>query len=275
MTVQAPPPPAGYLPVPATRVSGGAMIGWILLVFVAGLVGANVVAVVLVAAGADLIEPIPFAVVFMGQTVGSLFVVFLYSRRSSGSLVADTGLVLRGKDWWALFAGMGLQIGVALLTVPFIEALFPDGPPEQGVAEVAGSTETTAEIILIFVSVAILAPILEEILYRGMLMSWLNRFMGKWPTILVSALLFASIHLIDWNARAAVPGLFLIGIVLGWAAMKRGDLSLAIPLHAGVNLLAAFFLVWGTEILDWMERELEQLESGTVDAVIQFVIGLL
>jgi membrane protease YdiL (CAAX protease family) len=248
------------------------MFGWMVLVFVAGLVGANVVAVFLIAAGADLADPIPFTTVFIGQTIGSLAVVYLYSRRSSGSLVADVGLVLRGKDWWAIFAGMGLQVVAAIATLPIIEALFPNGAPEQGVAEVAGSTETTLEIILIFVSVGILAPILEEILYRGMLLSWLNRFMGRWPSIVLSAAIFASIHLIDWNARAAVPGLFIIGIALGWAAMRRGDLSLAIPLHAGVNLLAAFFLVWGPEILDWLELQLEELDSGGVNAMIHTVV---
>jgi membrane protease YdiL (CAAX protease family) len=250
------------------------MLGWIVLVFVAGLVGANVVAVFLAAGGADLTDPIPFSTVFIGQSIGSLLVVFIYSRRSSGSLVADVGLVLRGKDWWAIFAGMGLQIVAAMATLPIIEALFPDGAPEQSVAGVAGNTETTLEIILIFASVAILAPILEEILYRGMLLSWLNRFMGKWPSILLSAAIFASIHLIDWNARAAVPGLFIIGVVLGWAAMHRGDLSLSIPLHAGVNLLAAFFLVWGPELLDWLEIQMEELESGGVNALIHALVGM-
>ncbi len=275
MTVQGPPPPAGYLPVPVQRVSSGAMFGWIVLVFISGFTGANVVAVFLAAGGAELTDPIPFSLVFFGQTVGSLLVVSIYSRRSSGSLVADVGLVLRGKDWWAIFAGMGLQLFAAMVTIPLVDALFPEGPPEQGVAGVAGDTETTLEILLIFVSVAILAPIVEEILYRGMLMSWLNRFMGKWPTIVVSAAIFACIHLVDWNARAAVPGLFIIGIVLGWAAMTRGDLSLAIPLHAGVNLLAAFFLVWGPEVLDWLELQLEELESGTLNAVIHALVGMV
>jgi membrane protease YdiL (CAAX protease family) len=107
-----------------------------------------------------------------------------------------------------------------------------------------------------------------------MLLSWLNRFMGKWPSILLSAAIFASIHLIDWNARAAVPGLFIIGVVLGWAAMHRGDLSLSIPLHAGVNLLAAFFLVWGPELLDWLEIQMEELESGGVNALIHALVGM-
>ena len=149
MTAQGPPPPSGYLPVPTQRVSNLGMFGWMVLVFVAGLVGANVVADFLIAAGADLADPIPFTTVFIGQTIGSLAVVYLYSRRSSGSLGADVGLVLRGKDWWAIFAGMGLQVVAAIATLPIIEALFPNGAPEQGVAECAGARyELTAREVV-------------------------------------------------------------------------------------------------------------------------------
>jgi hypothetical protein len=247
------------------------MIGWVLGAFFAGLFGGGISAVILDLAGADLGEPLPFALVFAGQAAATFLVVLAYSRSSSNSLGADTGLVLSGTDWWALVAGMGLQIGVALVTVPLIEALFPDGAPSQGVADIAGGSETTLEIIAIFVSVAVLAPIIEEILYRGMLLSWINRFVGKWPSIILSAAVFSSIHLVDWNARAAVPGLFLVGVVLGWAAMRRGDLSLAIPLHAGVNMLAAILIVWGDDITGWVERQLDQIEQ--VNAIIQSVVG--
>ncbi len=268
----APPPPSGYLPVPTAMVPARAMLGWMIGVFVAGIAGANVGAIAVVALGADLGDPIPFASVFACQVVGSLLVIIAYSRRSSGSLSADTGLILAGKDWWGILAGMGLQIGVAIVTLPLVELLFPDGAPSQGVADIAEDSETTVEIIAIFVSVGVLAPIIEEVLYRGMLLSWLRRFMSKWPAIIVSAAVFSGVHLLDWNARAAVPGLFLIGVVLGWAALRRGDLSLAIPLHAGVNLLAAFLIVWGPEIIEWLEEQVEELETAL--GVVRAILGM-
>lgn len=268
-----PAPPSGYLPVQRLLVPTRRLFSWTAAVFFAGLIGANLVGVFVVLANADLFEPIPFTLVFLGQVGASLWVVFLFSNRAgSGSLSADVGLILSGKDWWALFAGMGIQVVIALVTLPLVDLMFPDGAPSQGVADIAADTETTLEIILIFVSVALLAPLVEEILYRGMLLPWLNRFMGRWPAIVASAAVFAGIHLIDWDARAAVPGLFLIGIVLGWAAMRRGDLSLAIPIHAGVNMLAAFLLVWGTEIIDWLEQQVDELEQ--VDAFLDAVMGI-
>lgn len=271
----APPPPPGYLPVQRSRVPSKALIGWMIGVLLAGIVTAGVVVGVIVSLGIDPLSPLPFAAVFAAQFVGSFAVVVLFSRSAgTGSLAADVGLVLKGKDWWAILAGMGLQIAAVLVALPFIELLFPDGAPSQGVADIAGSSESTLEVLGIFLSVAVLAPVIEEIIYRGMLLSWMGRFMGEWPSILASAAVFALIHpLLDWDARAAVPGLFFIGVVLAWAALRRGDLSLAIALHSGVNLLAAFLIVWGPEITEWLEIQLEELEQ--VDALVRFGLGII
>jgi membrane protease YdiL (CAAX protease family) len=75
------------------------------------------------------------------------------------------------------------------------------------------------------------------------------------------------VHLLDPDAIAVVPGLFLLGIALGWVALRRGDLSLAIAMHSGINLLAAVTLLYGDSILKWAETQLDQLEQ--LDAVIR------
>jgi membrane protease YdiL (CAAX protease family) len=230
---------------------------WALGVLFGGIVAAGLVAGIIVALDTDPFAPLPFAGVFIGQFAGSF----------------DVGLVLRGKDWWAVLAGMGLQIAAVLVSLPFVQLMFPDGAPSQGIADIADSSETTLEVLGIFLAVAVLAPVIEEIIYRGMLLPWLGRFMGKWPSILLSAAMFALIHpLLDWDARAAVPGLFFIGVVLAWAALHRGDLSLSIALHSGVNLLAAFLIVWGPEITEWLEIQLDELEQ--VDAFIRMAVGI-
>ncbi|MEN8240203.1 MAG: CPBP family intramembrane glutamic endopeptidase, partial [Actinomycetota bacterium] len=68
-------------------------------------------------------------------------------------------------------------------------------------------------------------------------------------------------HLLDPNAIAVVPGLFLLGVVLAWVALKRGDLSLPIAIHSGINLLAAITILYGDQLLEWSETQLEQLEG--------------
>ncbi len=257
-----PPPPSGYLPVANWRY-------WeVIVVFFSGAIASLFVAVLVVAGGADPLAPIPFSAVFGAQAVASFAMAWYLSKtRGSGSLAADTGLIISGSDWWGVPAGMGLQIAIAIVTAPLIVWIWPDGPPSQSVAEVAESSETLIEQLLVLMVVAVGAPIIEEVIFRGMLLSILARSLSRWPAILVSAAVFAAVHLFDPNAIAVIPGLFLLGIALGWAAMKRGDLSLAIALHSGINLLAAITLLYGDSLLDWADQQLDQLEQ--IDAIVR------
>ncbi|MEN8040673.1 MAG: CPBP family intramembrane glutamic endopeptidase [Actinomycetota bacterium] len=242
----------------------------VIFAFLAGAIGSAFVAAGVVASGADPFDPVPFSLVFGAQAAFSLLAVWLLSqRRGSGTLADDVGFIVNASDWWGVFAGMALQIAIALVTAPLLFRLWPDGPPTQGVAEIAESSKTMIEQIVVLAVVAVGAPIVEEIIFRGMLLSRLARSMRKWPAIIISAGIFAGVHLVDPSAIAVVPGLFLLGIVLGWVALRRGDLSLAIALHSGINLLAAVTLLYGESILNWAENQLEELEQ--LEAMIRFL----
>jgi membrane protease YdiL (CAAX protease family) len=234
----------------------------IISVFAGGLVGSIIVTALIAAAGIDPLAPLPFAVIFGGQSAASFLIMWLLSMtRGSGSLAADFGLIVRGSDWWGVPAGMALQIAIAVITAPLIIWLFPEGAPEQGIAEIAGESQSVIDQLAVFLSVAVAAPLIEEMLFRGMLLSWLVRRMRSWLAIGVSAGAFAGIHLLDPNAIAVIPGLFLLGLVLAWVAIKRGDLSLAIPIHSGINLLAAISILYGPQLLEWSDQQIEQLEG--------------
>ncbi|GMQ94173.1 MAG: hypothetical protein BMS9Abin12_1657 [Acidimicrobiia bacterium] len=251
-----PPPPAGYLPVAKWRYRDVA------IAFFSGAFASIFMAAGFAAAGVDPLSPLPFSVVFGAQAAVSLGAVwFLSVTRGSRSLVADVGVVVNPSDWWGILAGMGLQVAIAVVTAPFIVWIWPDGPPSQGVATIAESSETLLEQLAILAVVAVAAPIIEEIIFRGMLLSVLRRSLSRWPAILLSAAVFSAVHLLDPDALAVVPGLFLLGVVLGWAALRRGDLSLAIALHSGINLLAAVTLLYGDSLQNWAENQLEQLEA--------------
>jgi len=95
---------------------------------------------------------------------------------------------------------------------------------------------------------------LFKMLFRGMLLSRLSRSMSPAWAILVQAVVFASIHLLDPSAIAALPGLVIVGAVLGYAAMRTGNLALPIMMHAGVNLTAVILLIFGSNVMDWLEQ---------------------
>lgn len=103
------------------------------------------------------------------------------------------------------------------------------------------------ELILVFISLAVLPPIAEEILFRGYLFSGLKRHI-KHPIIpsLVTSLLFASAHLefgsgasLNW---AAAFDTFVLSMVLCYVVGKTKSLWPAILIHFAKNSLAFLFL---------------------------------
>ena len=142
-----------------------------------------------------------------------------------------------------------MQLVVAVLIGPLVELFAPDDAPRQGVAEIAEQVQGALGRLVFVVLIVAVAPVVEEIVFRGMLLSRLRRGMGRWPAILTSAGVFSVIHFVlDQNAVLAVPGLFIIGIALAWFALRDGDLSVPIFVHAGVNLTGAVVLIFGDQL---------------------------
>jgi membrane protease YdiL (CAAX protease family) len=201
---------------------------------------------------------------FLGGILGLVVIMQMVGERSP---VRAFGLELKARDWWAYFVGMALQIGSAIMLLVLALLLFPDAePPRQSAAEVT-SELTGWGIAVGFLTLSILAPIYEEALFRGVVLSRLVRLMSDWPAYLLNGLLFAAIHVVfDPEAWFASIALFPLGTALAWMAHRSGDLSRSILAHMGVNSLAAVVLFFGDDLERWAE-ELEQ----SAQAVIRFV----
>jgi membrane protease YdiL (CAAX protease family) len=145
-----------------------------------------------------------------------------------------------------------------LLTLPLVQLLSEDDRPQQEIARVAAGLANW-EILLFGVLVAVVTPVFEEIVYRGMLLGRLVKSMSRRNAVLVSSAVFSLTHLLDPNAILVVPGLFIVGVVLGYLALRAGNIGLPIFAHMGTNGLAVILLAFGDE--------LEEL-SETVEAVL-------
>jgi membrane protease YdiL (CAAX protease family) len=85
----------------------------------------------------------------------------------------------------------------------------------------------------------VVAPVGEELLFRGLLLRALVRRTSPPVAIGVAALAFALVHVaLDPGAGFAVPALLLLGLLSGYRAWRTGNLSQSILLHAGFNLVA-------------------------------------
>ena len=102
-----------------------------------------------------------------------------------------------------------------------------------------GGMELAGEVLA--VGAGVIAPVVEELLFRGMLLRALMRRMPAIPAIAVSGFTFGFVHWVldpHFGTFIAVPALTAVGVVSGLFAVRSGDLSKSIFLHAGFNLLA-------------------------------------
>lgn len=81
--------------------------------------------------------------------------------------------------------------------------------------------------------VVIIAPLIEELIFRGIIMHGFMRNYSAFTAILVSALFFALFHLNPWQ----FPATFLLGMLLGWLMVITRNILACIAGHAINNLL--------------------------------------
>lgn len=88
------------------------------------------------------------------------------------------------------------------------------------------------------ISVVIAAPIMEELLCRGIVLGGLLKNYPPYKAILISALFFALIHLNPWQALPA----FFSGLFLGWIFYKTKSVIPGMIIHATNNGLVMLFV---------------------------------
>jgi membrane protease YdiL (CAAX protease family) len=93
--------------------------------------------------------------------------------------------------------------------------------------------------VALFVLAVMLAPVTEELLFRGWIFTALRFNWGFWPALLVTSMLFALAHY--ENTHLYALAVFPIGLALGAIRERAGSVKAAILFH-GVNNLAAFVL---------------------------------
>jgi membrane protease YdiL (CAAX protease family) len=140
----------------------------------------------------------------------------------------NPGGALRAGLGWGLLAWVGAMVVSAAMVV-VLEALGLDVEPQ----EIQRALQTL-EPWLAVLAICILAPIAEEIFFRGVVFNaWLREGGRAWA-YLGSSALFAVIHL----SLVSVVPFFLLGLALAWIYRRTGNLLAPIAMHATVNGLS-------------------------------------
>jgi len=212
-----------------TVVPRGRLIAWVVLV--------GVLAALSYAANlADPGDPDRDILYRWSTAVGGLIqygviaaVVLLIAR---GLAPATLGL-RRPVSWGAAVGLLGASL-VAIFVVGAILNQFLEAGEEQGLVPEEWDGSRAAPFVANFAVVAIVAPVVEELTYRGLGFAAVRDWLGTTPAIVVTALAFGLAH----GLVVALPILTLFGAILAWLRQRTESLYPPIILHALFNGLA-------------------------------------
>jgi membrane protease YdiL (CAAX protease family) len=142
-----------------------------------------------------------------------------------------------GRGLLVLAGTMPILVGSAVIYNLFLQ-LFGFQPSLQEVAFIiSGETSPWLRAYFIFLAV-VLAPVVEEILFRGMLLPALAKRFGAAAAVVVIAVVFAAIHA---HVPSLVP-LFVLSTSLSLAYIGTGSLAASIIMHAIFNSITVSLL---------------------------------
>jgi membrane protease YdiL (CAAX protease family) len=194
-------------------------------------------------------DPTTLVVLICSQNVAIIaWLAFVARRKGRGSLRNDFGLTLRRPPaaWFAdvpfFFLGIGLQLA-ALLPIALLQDLYGHTAKQ----DVVKSAEHGRgwQIPVLALAIVLLAPLTEELLFRGILLRSLLRRISPDAAVFVTAVAFGVVHALgdpSVGTLIALPAIILLGVVSGYQATKTGNLSRSMLLHMGFNALTAVYL---------------------------------
>lgn len=141
----------------------------------------------------------------------------------------DLGLVPAGAIVYLILTSV-----VTAFAMSFLRFVNYDQAQDTGF----GGASSQPEFLLAFLMLVIIAPIAEELLFRGFLFGKLRKYAPLWVSILVTSVVFAIVHG-AWNVGLDV---FALSIILCILRVVSGSLWPSIMLHMLKNGVAFYFL---------------------------------
>ncbi len=169
----------------------------------------------------------------------TLAVLWLHLRK--GARHQQIGLFARSRfsTMHTVVLGVGLILATILISYLYSAYVVPGKELQAGVNQlIAGIPKTPLNHVILFLAIAVVAPILEELLFRGYLQSALMHRMKPWAAIALASAVFGIVHL----QPLAFPMLAMLGAVFGYLYHKTGSLKVNMALHV-INNGAAYVLM--------------------------------
>jgi membrane protease YdiL (CAAX protease family) len=211
-----------------------ALIGWLVAYCIAVVLGVTLSSVT------GQTDPDDVKTWFVAVSALTLWIPFigvlmyLSRTRGRGTLRADYSLRFAWSDLIGIPLGVVSQLVIVnLATWPFRQ-LFPEAFDPEKVSQRAKDLVDNAQgvwLLLLAVVVVIGAPVIEELVYRGLLQQSMARSFGSIVAVFLCSAFFTVIHLVP----VEFPGLFTFALILGFAFHRTRRIGFTIVTHMSFN----------------------------------------
>lgn len=165
-----------------------------------------------------------------------LLALFGIGRVLLGIRAADLGL--RSTSAATLRSAASAAVGLWLLSIAVNAAqISVFGPHPQTLIVTVGAHSGAAALVMDLMTGAVIAPVAEELLFRGLVFGGLAQRMPVAVAATVSALLFALSH-----GLGVVAPIFVLGLGLAWLYRRTGTIWAPIMAHGVVNAISLSLL---------------------------------
>lgn len=193
--------------------------------------------------------------------VVAMFVTLLFYIRTEGR-GAMTASVKNPLSKSSRLTDFGLGMVVWLIAFPWVgvmsqicdfilESLFNFQSYEQvAVRYLKENLGSAPQTVLALLSIVIIAPIVEELLFRGTLQQFLKKYCSVKVSIVLTAAIFACFHFSASQGLgnlSLIPSLFTFACFLGYTYERQGSIFASIGLHLAFNLASSLQILLSPE----------------------------
>ncbi len=172
---------------------------------------------------------------------------------------------------WSWPTGFGLWQSAALAILLFMMAWLITlvlGGQETELERILQSSRVAALIIAFVATVT--APLVEEIIYRGVLYSAVQRSTGAVPAVIIVTLMFALPHVQQyWPNLAAISSITLLSAVLTVTRARTGRLLPCFVIHLIFNGIQSLIIVFEPSLRALVEHWRPQAPTGALTFLVR------
>lgn len=123
----------------------------------------------------------------------------------------------------------------------------------------------------VFLKVSVVAPIVEELIFRGLIFNGFRKNYNGFVAVFMSALLFSLFHLNPWQ----MPATFVLGLLLGWLMLRTNNILVAMLGHSINNTLVLLAVTYSEQLHQHSVYLLEKPQLLTLSALIMGISLIL